>query len=58
MVHFEPNLQAFLTNAAKQKLGELLHKQAIAEKPATPTPQDKLWNDWVQPLKNVSLGIF
>lgn len=53
----EPNLQVFLTNAAKQKLGELLHKPSTTEKPAT-VPQDKLWNDWVQPLKNVNLGIF
>ncbi|MDD2815235.1 MAG: AsmA family protein [Thiotrichaceae bacterium] len=75
----EPNLQVFLTNAAKQKLGELLHKpssdsatqdkfkqkvgdllnkQATTEKSASPTPQDKLWNDLVQPLKNVNLGVF
>jgi AsmA protein len=37
----EPNLQVFLTNAAKQKLGELLHKQtAPVEKPAVSTPND------------------
>jgi hypothetical protein len=53
----EPNLQVFLTNAAKQKLGELLHTTPV-DKPSAPTPQDKLWNDWVQPLKNINFGSF
>lgn len=53
----EPNLQVFLTNAAKQKLGELLHTKPV-DKPIAPTPQDKLWNDWVQPLKNINFGSF
>jgi AsmA protein len=54
----EPDMQVFLTNAAKQKLGDFLHKQLPTEKNTNPAAQEKVWNDLVRPLKNVNLGLF